>query len=327
MEPLLDLVRLLRPQKTLWGTIRASGRWGVGFPARHDLLFFQVDRGTCQMLRPDAAPRHLIPGDFVLVRASTPLTLASDPATKPVDSWARVATTRSTELRVGEGRGKNVVVRGGRFVFGTANEKLLTGLLPSLVHVVSRGVRSERVRTLLALNEVESRVPGRGSAFMVARSMELLLVELLRDETLAAQPSPAGLLAGLADPVTARALTALHADPARLWTVAGLARWCGSSRSAFSARFARVVGMAAMTYLQQWRLAMAKDELRMGRRNVAEVARLVGFRSSGAFSTAFTRAAGCSPRRFMGKSYGETAKVPVPPGRRCLPEEPDRSAE
>ena len=51
IDPFLDLIRLLRPQATLWGAIRANGRWGVGFRERHDLLFFRVDRGQFLLLR------------------------------------------------------------------------------------------------------------------------------------------------------------------------------------------------------------------------------------------------------------------------------------
>ncbi len=293
-DPLLDLLRMLRPRVTVWGTIRGTGRWNVSFPQRDDLLFFRIDRGTCMILRAGAEPLHLASGDLVLVRTSAPFMVASDLDTAPVDSWALVAATRSREIVVGEDTGEPAIVRGGRLVLGTSSEELLLGLLPALVHVVS----SDRARTLLAMNEAESLTPGRGSPYVIERLMELLLVEVLRGEALAAQPCQAGLLAGLADPITALALTAMHRDVARPWTTAGLARLCGSSRSAFSMRFTSVVGVAPMSYLQRWRIAIAKDELRRGLRSVAEIALLVGFQSGSAFSTAFTRAVGCSPSRF-----------------------------
>ena len=169
MDLFLDLIRLLRPQATRWGTIRAGGRWAVSFPERHDLLFFRVDRGSCQLLRPGTEPLPLAPRDVVLVRTHAPFALASDPGAKPVDSWARVAATRSTEMHVGKGTGKPVVVRGGRFVFGAADEKILTGLFPPLVRVVAGETSSDRVRTLLAFNEAESVELGPGSEFVIAR--------------------------------------------------------------------------------------------------------------------------------------------------------------
>ncbi|MCW6510052.1 AraC family transcriptional regulator [Hyphomicrobiales bacterium BP6-180914] len=134
--------------------------------------------------------------------------------------------------------------------------------------------------------------------FVVVRLMELLLVGLLRDETFEVKAPSSGLLAGLADPVIARALAALHGDIARPWTTSVLARLCGTCRSGFSTHFKRVVGVAPMTYLHRWRMAVARDELRKGRLAIGEIALLVGFRSGSAFSTAFSRVVGCSPTRF-----------------------------
>ena len=78
----------------------------------------------------------------------------------------------------------------------------------------------------------------------------------------------------------------------------GRIRLCGKSRSGFSARFSQTVGMGPMAYMQHWRMAVAKDELRTGRRSVTEIAYLVGFQSSSAFINAFTRENGCSPTRW-----------------------------
>jgi len=125
--------------------------------------------------------------------------------------------------------------------------------------------------------------------------MELILVEILRGGALGQEHT--GLLAGLADPVTARALAAMHGDLAHDWTVNELARLCAVSRSAFAARFRKIMGTGPIEYVLNWRMARAKDELRYGTRSISEIAFDVGFRSSSAFSTAFTRSVGCSPKR------------------------------
>ena len=298
MDPFLDLIRLLRPEATVWARIDATGSWGVSFRQHNDLLFCRVEQGECQLLRPGVAAVFLQPDDFVLVHTSTPFTLTSDPSVKPVESEAVVAAAGTTAIKVGEGTDSPVSLRGGRFVFNTANEQLLTGMFPQLIHVVSRETSSQRVRALLAMNETESNAPGPGSEFIIARLMELLLVELLRSPTLNMHPLQTGLLAGLADPGTAHALGAMHGDVAQPWTTAKLARLSGASRSAFALRFGKVVGIGPIEYLQQWRIALAKDELRGGSRSIGEIALAIGFQSGSAFSTAFTRAVGCSPKRF-----------------------------
>jgi AraC-like DNA-binding protein len=123
--------------------------------------------------------------------------------------------------------------------------------------------------------------------------------EILRGQTLQSAPEHRSMLAGLADSVTAKAITAMHADVAHSWTVESLAHYCGVSRSSFAAHFQSVVGMGPIKYLQRWRMALAKDQLRSGTRSVGEIALAIGFQSSSAFTTAFTRIVGCPPTQFL----------------------------
>jgi len=298
MDPLLDLIHLLRPRATLWGGIEGRGRWAVSFRNRDDLLFCWIERGTCQLIRPNDEPLPLGEGDFVLIRADKRFVLASDARAVPQDSEAMVAATGKTLLSVGAGSKASVILRGGRFVFNTANEDLLAGLMPSFVHIANDDISSWRVRSLLSLNLSESSQPGAGSDFVITRLMELTFVEILRGVVPEAAREHRGLLAGLNDPVTARALTALHEDTAKDWTLADLARLCGVSRSGFSSRFRNVVGMSPMGYLQHWRMAVAKDALHRGDKSIGQIGLAIGFQSPSAFSTAFTRFVGISPRAF-----------------------------
>ncbi|NKK73802.1 helix-turn-helix domain-containing protein [Rhizobium leguminosarum bv. viciae] len=75
-------------------------------------------------------------------------------------------------------------------------------------------------------------------------------------------------------------------------------RLCGVLRSAFATRFRAVVGIGPISYLLRWRMALAKEALKSGMAMMEEVAFLICYKSASAFSTAFTRAVGCSPRRF-----------------------------
>jgi AraC-like DNA-binding protein len=298
MDPFLDLIRLLRPSATLWGGLDGAGRWGLSFQKRDDLLICWIERGECLLTRPDCAPVRLRTNDFVLIRSSTPFTLASDLTARPVDAEAAVAGSGKSWLRLGEGEDAPATLRAGRFVFDTANEDLLMDLLPQLVHIAADDESSERLRSLLTMNEAEFRRPASGSEFVIARLMELILVEILRTQASRVGVEQRGLLAGLADPIVSRALSAMHGDVAHDWTVAALARLCGASRSSFAARFRGIVGRGPVEYLLRWRMALAKDELRRGRLPISEIALAIGFQSSSAFSTAFSRDVGCSPRRF-----------------------------
>jgi AraC-like DNA-binding protein len=279
--------------------LHASGPWGVSFRQRDDVLFCWVEVGECFLVRARVPPLRLQPGDFVLIRTTSPFTLASHPSLEAEDSETIVARTNDPVLRLGDGSGPEAVLRGGRFVFETANEQLLTPLLPPLIHVAADDTSSWRVQSLLKLNETESAQPGPGSVFLITRLMEVIFVEILRHEALRVDREHNGLLAGLRDPVAARALSAMHGKVAHNWTVASLARLCGVSRSTFAAHFSKVVGLTPIEYLLRWRMTLAKDELRHGTRSIGEIALAIGFQSSSAFSSAFTRANGSSPRKFI----------------------------
>jgi AraC-like DNA-binding protein len=275
-----------------------TGRWGLSFRKRDDLLFCWVEAGECLLTRSHADSVLLKTGDFALIRTSSPFTLSSDPDLEPEDSEAIVAATGSTELVLGETTGSCAMLRCGRFVFDTTNEALLWSLLPSLIQIPADQQISCRLRSLLNMNDAEGQHPGPGNDLVVSRLMELTLLELLRSEVLRLKPGTKGLLSGLADPVIAKSLSAMHSEVAGIWTVAKLARLSGVSRSTFATRFRTVMGLGPIEYLANWRIALAKDELSRGTKTIGEIALSVGFHSSSAFSTAFTQAVGHSPKRF-----------------------------
>lgn len=304
MDPFLDLIRLLAPRAALLGRgFDAAGDWGLCFPALGDLLFVWIEDGTCQLVRSGCDIVRLEKGDFALVRTSLPFTLTSNTDVEPVDSVAAVAAKRGGRLKLGLGHDRQVCLHLGKFLFSTANEDLLTGLLPSIVHIPSSSLRLNRVHNLLSLMESEGREPGPASEFVILRLAELTLVEILRMPVSdlpkqVGEPASRGLLSGLRDPVTAKALRAMHADVAQDWTVEALARLCGVSRSAFATRFRAVIGIGPISYLLRWRMALAKEALMSGTVRIEEIAFSIGYKSASAFSTAFTRAVGCSPRQF-----------------------------
>jgi transcriptional regulator GlxA family with amidase domain len=130
-----------------------------------------------------------------------------------------------------------------------------------------------------------------GRNLVLTRLVEILLVESLRQTQ--TRDAPAGLLRGLRDVQLSEAIHQMHADPARPWTMAELAREAAFSRSAFFDRFTRSVGVPPMEHLLAWRMALAKDLLRR-----QEVAERVGYGSASTFSTAFRRHVGQPPGRY-----------------------------
>lgn len=136
-----------------------------------------------------------------------------------------------------------------------------------------------------------------GQRLLADRLFEVLLLQMLR--WLLDHPAPggvqAGLLAGLAHPKLARALTGLHERPGEGWSLDTMAREAGMSRSAFAAEFKAAVGVAPGEYLLRWRVSIAQTMLREGAA-VKTVSDELGYASPAAFSRAFSQIVGSSPR-------------------------------
>jgi AraC-like DNA-binding protein len=107
-----------------------------------------------------------------------------------------------------------------------------------------------------------------------------------------------GWLFALADKQIGAAISAMHDDPARRWTVQALAKRAGMSRSTFAVKFKQTVGASPMEYLTRWRMLLAGDRLTNSSESISVIAPSLGYESESAFSTAFKRVMGCSPRQY-----------------------------
>jgi AraC-like DNA-binding protein/TolB-like protein len=93
------------------------------------------------------------------------------------------------------------------------------------------------------------------------------------------------------------ALHLLRAEPARAWTLDGLAVACGVAPRTLQKHFRRFVGRTPLGYLRDIRFELARDELRRGPRNltVTEVAARCGLNHSGRFAISYRQRYGETP--------------------------------
>jgi AraC-like DNA-binding protein len=133
---------------------------------------------------------------------------------------------------------------------------------------------------------------------MLTKLSEVFFAEAVRRYIRELPAGETGWLAGARDAAVGRALTVMHHQHARAWTVADLAREAGVSRTVLSERFRHFLGEPPMTYLTRWRLRLGARALATGPRSVAEVAAEVGYESEAAFNRAFKREYGVPPARY-----------------------------
>ena len=98
---------------------------------RDDLLFCRVERGECHLLRPELRAGATTAGGRLRSDSYLDAVCAylKDPTMEPEDSEDLVAAAKSVSLQLGEGTEAPVTLRGGRFVFDTANESSAMGAI------------------------------------------------------------------------------------------------------------------------------------------------------------------------------------------------------
>jgi len=310
MDPLSQTIALLRPRGLLWKQFEARGDWAVRFPTHDGAVFCQIVSGSCVFQMPGQTPRHFSDGDFFFLAAPPVWTLGTNPALVPTE-FTRPDAPSGVHVKTSgnDKSGDALRLLGGHFGFDDVNSALRRSLLPDIVEVRSQDHGAARLRSVLESIDDEATSDRPGRSLVLDRLLELLLVEVIRNSGLHGCESRLGLLAGLSDHRIAAALNALHADITRSWTIAQLADIAGMSRSAFAERFCRTIGLPPIDYLSQWRMAIARDMLRLGEHCLADIAFACGYQSASAFSTAFARTVGCPPSRFAAQHRSDESKA------------------
>jgi transcriptional regulator GlxA family with amidase domain len=147
--------------------------------------------------------------------------------------------------------------------------------------------------------------PKLGSASIVERLTDVLLVQAVRWQLARGARDAGGWIRALEDPQIREALGLIHEHPEEQWTVESLAARVAMSRSAFAARFRRLAGEPPLRYLTRFRINRASELLRAGSASLAQVATLSGYSSSAALSKAFKRWVGTAPAAARGTSLAE----------------------
>lgn len=295
MDPLSQVIGLMRPRELTWRMISAREPWAIRFPAVEAVVFGQIIEGRCTLERGNVR-LALHPGDFMMMARPPDWVMRSSPQVEPLG--LKALFTDPTALQGSDPAAPAVRFLAGHFLFAEPTADHIAGLLSPIVHIRSANVAAQRLGRLLSLLDDEATADRPGRSLALDRLLEVILVESLRHRANQVESMRPGLLAGLADPRISRALRAFHMDPSRTWTVAQLAQEAGMSRAGFAARFAEIIGKSPIGYLSAWRMSLAKAALVSTKRPMMEVAEIAGYGSVSAFSTAFRRATGVSPTAY-----------------------------
>jgi AraC-like DNA-binding protein len=183
--------------------------------------------------------------------------------------------------------------------------------LPEVVHLSALPGRHPGLRAMVDLLGEELQDGALGAAVVAPSLVDALLVYMLR-AWLRDSVGDSGWSRALADPATAGALAAIHADPSHGWTVEELGAAVGLSRASFARRFTALVGEPPLTYLTRWRMTVAARLLRDTDKTLDQIAGTIGYGSAFALAKAFHREFATTPGKF--RSASRTADSSPPDG-------------
>jgi AraC-like DNA-binding protein len=150
---------------------------------------------------------------------------------------------------------------------------------------------------IVGLLDEEIRKDEPGQAAVLDRLLDLLLTAVLKAWFGKRDTSSPEWWRHQGDRIVERALRLMHDRPHQAWTLDKLAAATGASRASLSRRFQELVGEPPMTFLKNWRMALAADLLCRPNETVGTVAEKVGYATPFAFSAAFKRVRGLSPQQ------------------------------
>jgi AraC-like DNA-binding protein len=301
VDVLTDMLQRSRARGAAFSHSTARGEWGVRFPTAAQLAIHGILGGEAfAWTERPAAARRVLTGDVVLIRGPSPHHMGHAPATDLVPFVGHPASAPpaggALRMAFGSGAGEPTTFFCGAYRFeGDLCAGLLAGL-PPLTVVRPRAGSGLRATLDVFAGELLQDAPGQQA--LLDSLLDVILVQALRVQLAADLDAAPAWFRAMADPGIGAALRAVHAEPQRDWSVAGLAAEASLSRATFARRFTRMLGLAPLAYVTDWRMALAREQLRGGDAGLAAIARSLGYASEFSFAAAFKRHHGVAPGRW-----------------------------
>ncbi len=312
-DALSDVLKTVRLTGAAYFDVVAQEPWSVHSPARdlilprvlpgadHLIAYHVVTSGRCYASLVGGEAITLEAGEVVVFTNADPHVMSSHVgmrAEPPTADFFEIADAGRLPFHVnleGGGSGSARLVCGYLACDARPFNPLLEALPPMLKAGDPRRNDAGWLGQFIRFAVAEVADKRAGSESVLTKLSELMFIDVLRSyiETLPAQNT--GWLAGLRDPAVSKALALIHARPSFSWTIEGLARQCGASRSVFAERFGQLIGVPPMHYLARWRMQVAAEMLNRGNLNMAVIAAEIGYESEAAFSRSFKRMMGVTP--------------------------------
>jgi AraC-like DNA-binding protein len=298
MDVVAEVLDRVRFGGTLLFHFELGHPWNLALPARPYALFHYLSRGSATLALEQGRDLPMREGDFVVVTRGEPHLIYSDSRMKPfpIMDFDRPTGRLGVVRHGGDAQPVSAMICGNFTVSRPARGSVLELLPPVLL--LRPLADGDWLGAILQRMVSESALERPGQGVALSRLTEVLFVEVLRSWIKSLRPGEGGWLGAMADPHIGPALQLIHEQPDRPWTLEELGRRVGLGRSAFSARFTKLVGQPMHRYLIARRMSEAAFLLESSDDGIARIASRVGYETAAAFSKLFHRHHGLSPGRY-----------------------------
>lgn len=300
-DTLTQILLALRLDGVEYGRCVMREPWAVAFPAQRSARFHFVGSGGCWLRTAATDWVRLNAGDAVLLPHGSFHVLASAPDVPAVeiDSLSRVAVADNIYLvgdphRARDDAGADVMFCGAlRFNLDALHP--LIAMMPTVMLASDLARKDATVPALLDAMEREVALDRIGACGILARLADALAASIIRAWVECGCSDATGWIAAVRCPKVGKVVAAIHADPARGWTLPELADVMGASRSTFADAFTRTMGESPAKYVAKVKMFQARRWIAHDGMRVAVAAERLGYESEASFSRAFKRVIGHAP--------------------------------
>ncbi|SFG09585.1 AraC family transcriptional regulator [Neptunomonas qingdaonensis] len=297
MDALADVLKAIRLSADTYFCTDFSAPWGMEVEESQQGMFHIVVENSCWLkhLKAEGPPLHLATGDIVAFPTGGAHWISDTPQSprqpgsdvvKNILNGSNPFQPESEENSTSE-KSSATTLLCGSFSYDSSMDHPFVKDLPCFIHIkAAETPELAWLRSLVTVLANESRQPSPGSTVMVDRLTEVLFIQLMRTY-MTSTSNNVGYIAALADLQIGAALNLIHSEAKAYLSVERLGAAVSLSRTAFTEKFSRMVGMPPKTYLINWRMQKAKTQLEHSDKAMIDIAESAGYSSEAAFSKAF----------------------------------------
>ena len=308
MDVLGDILRVIRLRGSVYFNACFCSPWGMSIEQSDKAAFHLIVRGEAWLKLADQNELiKLTAGDIAVFPSGAPHIITEAPDSECLPG-AQVVEAYQSGNALFKGNDDNFNIVCGYVEFDRSLSHPFLDNLPQLIHInADMRSRFHWLDSVIQQIVFESENSNPGGDVLIDRFTEVLFIQVIRSYAEMSRQQES-YLSALMDNQLSQALSLIHDNPDKEWTVDLLASQVGMSRSAFYSRFNDYIGQPPMKYLFEWRMMQAKQKIENTQKSLTTVAEEVGYQSDSAFQKAFKRFFSFTPASLRKKQNVNTSK-------------------